>query len=87
MLKFTYKKTIRESVHAKCERHPRYNPERDGRDGIKGGCATCWQLYDLDQARIRLDTAIRDFERRAVPWTTPTKPRRHRCGDQSHPAV
>jgi hypothetical protein len=68
MLKFRYKKTIRERVHAKCERLPRYNPERDGREGIKGGCSTCWQLFDLDQARTRLDTAIHDFERRAAPW-------------------
>jgi hypothetical protein len=87
MLQFTYKKTIRERVHAKCGLHPRYNPERDGRDGIKGGCTTCWQLYDLAQARVRLESAIHDFLRRAAPWSTPTKPRRHRCGDQSHPAV
>jgi len=83
MLKFSYKKIIRERVNAKCQRHPRYNPERDGREGIKASCTTCWQLYDLDQARTRLDSAIRDFERRAAPWSTPTKPRRPKFGDPS----
>ncbi|MGA9069148.1 MAG: hypothetical protein WB424_02765 [Terracidiphilus sp.] len=75
MLKFTYKQKIRERITAKCGKHPRYNPERDGRDGIKGGCTTCWQLYDLDQARIRLDTAVHDFVRRAAPWSAPVKRR------------
>ena len=75
MLKFTYKQTIRERIKAKCGKHPRYNPERDGREGIRGGCSTCWQLYDLDQARIRLDTALHDFVRRAAPWTAPVKRR------------
>jgi hypothetical protein len=76
MLKFAYKKIIKERVKAKCERHPRYNPERDGRDGIKAGCTTCWQLYDLDQARIRLDTAIHEFQRRAAPWSVRVTPRK-----------
>jgi hypothetical protein len=76
MLKFRYKKTIRERVHARCERHPRYNPEKEGRDGIKGGCTTCWQLFDLDQARTRLDVAIHDFERRSAPWSVAPTPRR-----------
>jgi len=35
MLKFVYKQKIRERVNAKCQRHPRYNPELDGREGIK----------------------------------------------------
>jgi hypothetical protein len=38
-------------VKAKCNRHPRYNPEREGRGGIKGGCSTCFSLFDLHQAR------------------------------------
>jgi hypothetical protein len=44
MLKFNYKLTVRERVTAKCVRHPRYNPEKEGRAGIKGGCSTCWNL-------------------------------------------
>ena len=62
---------LAERVKAKCERHPRYNPERDGRGGIKGGCSTCFSLYDLHQARLMLDCAHREFLRKAIPWTRP----------------
>ena len=40
MLQFTYKLKLTERVKAKCCRHPRYNPEKDGRAGIRGGCST-----------------------------------------------
>lgn len=75
MFQFSYKLKIAERVKAKCERHPRYNPERDGRGGIKGGCSTCFALYDLHQARLSLDAAHREFLRKAIPWTRSTKPR------------
>ena len=42
MLQFTYKLKLTERVKAKCSRHPRYNPEKDGRAGIRGGCSTCF---------------------------------------------
>lgn len=75
MYQFTYKLKISERVKAKCERHPRYNPERDGRGGVRGGCSTCFSLYDLQQARLSLDAAHRKFLRRAMPWTRIRKPR------------
>jgi hypothetical protein len=59
MLQFTYKLKLTERVKAKCSRHPRYNPEKDGRAGIRGGCSTCFSLYDLQQARLALDAAQR----------------------------
>ena len=31
MLQFTYKLKLTERVKAKCSRHPRYNPVKDGR--------------------------------------------------------
>ena len=74
MFQFSYKLKVSERVKAKCERHPRYNPERDGRGSIKGGCSTCFALYDLHQARLSLDSAHREFLRRAIPWTRSTKP-------------
>ncbi len=76
MLQFTYKLKITERVKGKCSRHPRYNPEKDGRAGIRGGCSCCFSLYDLYQARIALDAAQREFIRRAAPWTRPREPRR-----------
>ena len=75
MFQFTYKLKVAERVKAKCERHPRYNPERDGRGGIKGGCSTCFSLYDLHQARLMLDSAHREFLRKAIPWTRSYQPR------------
>ena len=51
MFQFSYKLKVSERVKAKCDRH-RYNPERDGRGSIKGGCSTCFALYDLHQARL-----------------------------------
>ena len=69
MFQFTYKLKITERIKAKCERHPRYNPERDGRGGINGGCSACFSLFDLHQARLSLDAAHREFLRKAIPWT------------------
>jgi hypothetical protein len=75
MFQFTYKLKITERVKAKCERHPRYNPERDGRGGIRGGCSTCFSLFDLHQARLALEAAQREFLRRAAPWCRVAQPR------------
>jgi hypothetical protein len=78
MFQFSYKLKVAERIKAKCERHPRYNPERDGRNGIKGGCSTCYSLYDLHQARLMLDSAHREFLRKAIPWTRKSEPRKPR---------
>ena len=44
MFKLSYKLTVRERVQGKCDRHPRYNPEKDGRAGIKGRMLSLLQL-------------------------------------------
>jgi hypothetical protein len=75
MFQFTDKLKITERVKAKCERHPRYNPERNGRGGIRGGCSTCFSLFDLHQARLALEAAQREFLRRAAPWCRASQPR------------
>jgi hypothetical protein len=75
MFQFNYKLKVSERVKAKCERHPRYNPERDGRGGIKGGCSTCFSLLGLHQARLSLDAAHREFLRRALLWARVRLPR------------
>jgi hypothetical protein len=76
MFQFTYTLKITERIKAKCERHPRYNPEREGRGGIRGGCSGCFSLFDLHQARLSLDAAHREFLGRAIPWTRVRQPRR-----------
>jgi len=68
MLKLDYKRTIRERVRARCERHTKYDPEVDGRLGIRDRCGTCFELYELHAARLGVDEAIRQFEGRAAPW-------------------
>ena len=83
MLQFTYKLKITERVKGKCERHPRYNPEKDGRAGIRGACSCCFSLCDLYQARVTLDAAQREFIRRAMPWARPREPRRKRATDST----
>ena len=78
MLQFTYKLKLAERVKAKCSRHPRYNPEKDGRAGIRGGCSCCFSLYDLQQARVALDAAQRGIRApsRAMGMATGTAPER-----------
>jgi hypothetical protein len=76
MFQFTYKLKITERIKAKCKRHTRYNQERDGRGGIRGGCSACFSLFDLHQARLSLDAAHREFLRRAIPWSKVRQPRR-----------
>ena len=81
MLQFTYKLKITERVKGKCNRHPRYNPEKDGCAGIHGACSCCFSLYDLYRARVALDAAQREFIRRAAPWARSREPRRKRATD------
>lgn len=81
MYKFSYKLSVRERVTAKCDRHPRYNPEKDGRGGIKGACSACYSLYDLHTARAALDAAVQQFIRRAGPWASPRTSRRRKKSD------
>lgn len=38
---------IKFKFKGRCERHPRYNPSRDGLGAVKGGCQTCEQLYKI----------------------------------------
>jgi hypothetical protein len=87
MLQFTYKLKISERVKGKCSRHPRYNPEKDGRAGIRGACSCCFSLYDLYQARINLDAAQREFIRRATPWTRPRVTHHPKSASEAEPSA
>lgn len=35
---------------ARCPKHPKYNPEKDGEAGLKGGCDKCFALLDAHMA-------------------------------------
>ena len=78
MFKLSYKLVVRERVQGKCDRHPRYNPEKDGKAGIKGGCSACYSLLDLHNSRVRLDAAVHEFIRRAGPWARARETRRRK---------
>ena len=80
MLQFTYKLKLTERVKAKCSRHPRYNPVKDGRAGIRGGCSTCFSLYDLQPGphRPRRRTARVCSQSRSVGAATRTPPEESR---------
>lgn len=69
MIKFTARYNIVRRVHAKCDKHPTYNPEKDdGENGIIAGCDTCWQIHRMYMSKVDLDNAIREFEARTARW-------------------
>lgn len=56
LLCLDYKLGIKHSISARCDRHPRYDPIKDRRVGIRDGCATCWSLLlDLTNAKVALE--------------------------------
>jgi hypothetical protein len=67
MLKFRFKLKINDAIEAKCPRHPRFNPEKEGHN-FKGGCSTCHQLWDVFRAKLELERAVRLFQRASGPW-------------------
>jgi hypothetical protein len=76
MFRLKYKRIIQENIRGRCDRHPRYNPETNGKAGITDKCSTCYSLLDLHLSRLSLEDAIRDFERRAAPWEIRTAPKK-----------
>jgi len=84
MLKLRMKLKLNDGVQAKCKKHPKYNPEKEG-SNIKGGCSTCLQLWDLYRSKLELERAVRIFQRNAAPWIKYRAPRVKR-GSAAAPA-
>jgi hypothetical protein len=59
---------VNQTVKAKCERHPAYDPSVAGKDYISDRCATCKEILDLYDSMLSLDRAVKHFERRATFW-------------------
>jgi hypothetical protein len=59
---------LNQTIKAKCERHPLYDPSAAGNDYISDRCATCKDIFELYEAKISLEKAVRNFERRAGAW-------------------
>lgn len=68
MLKFTYREQILVRVHASCPAHPRYNPEIGGENKIKGGCVKCRALFEVWEAKRKVETALRALQIVAEPF-------------------
>ena len=70
MLKLSYKLRLNETVKAKCERHPAYDPSTKGKDHIGDRCATCREILEFYESKVSLERAVKAFERRARSWQT-----------------
>ena len=70
MLKFNCRLRLNQTIRAKCDRHPAYDPSTEGKDYISDRCATCKDIFDLFEAKLSLERALRNFERRAGAWQT-----------------
>jgi hypothetical protein len=58
---------VTERVKGKCGRRPRYNPERDGRGGIKGGCSPASLCIPFSKRGSRLTQPIATFLKKTRP--------------------
>lgn len=53
----------RVKVAVKCPKHPRHNPEKDGRGAIKGNCVTCNPVADAYRAVLSIRAAQQGLEK------------------------
>lgn len=75
MLKFRIDVRVRESVRAKCTKHPDYDPSADPKLNYGPGCSACTDIRNLQAARLHLEEAAKSFERRAYQWKVSNLPR------------
>ncbi len=63
MLRLKINLRVRRSVHVKCPRHPRYNPEREGAGAVRGGCRYCLAIYDLYAGKLAIERSLQTLEK------------------------
>jgi hypothetical protein len=81
MLKFDYvEEPIR--VHAKCPRHPGYNPAKGGARAIIAGCTKCQELLDVHNAHVKAEIHVRHLRVLAKPFE-PVKKQRGKRGQEN----
>jgi hypothetical protein len=56
-----YKARVKAAV--KCPKHPRHNPDKDGRGPIKGDCVTCNPVVDAYRAVLSIRAAQQEVEK------------------------
>ena len=74
LLRLTTKLTVKSKIVLKCEKHRNYNPEKDGRDGVRGACSRCLYILSVYNSRQALVNAARDYEQISKEFET-IKPR------------
>ena len=45
----------------KCPKHPRFDPDLDGRAAIRAGCEKCSALADIHEHHVRMLSLMRGF--------------------------
>ncbi len=59
---------LRIKANVKCQKHPAFDPAKNGgRGGVKGGCIICQSICDLWVASEKLLFEIRLLQDRATP--------------------
>jgi hypothetical protein len=74
LLRLKIKTKINSRVEVKCEKHRLYNPEKDGRGGIKGNCARCLHLLAIYNTFLQFTNGLRDYQQMTAPYEK-VKPR------------
>jgi hypothetical protein len=70
MLRLKINLRVRRSVHVTCPRHPRYNPEREGRGAIRGGCRYCLAIYELYADKLAVEQSLQALEQHIARCTS-----------------
>lgn len=66
MLRLKTKLRVNSRVEVKCDKHPRYNPEKEGRGGIRGACTRCEHLFQIFNTWQTFQNALRDYTQMTV---------------------
>jgi hypothetical protein len=62
MLNIRTRLKMNSRVKIHCDKHTRYNPEKEGRGGVKGACARCEFMYAVYATQQTMLNAARDFQ-------------------------
>lgn len=51
---------IKLRIKIKCNAHPKYNPDKDGEAGIRGGCGICASMLEVSKMHQKLTRSALD---------------------------
>lgn len=82
MLRLKTKINFRSRVAIKCERHTRYNPEKDGKGGIVASCLRCYHLFQIFNTWQILQNSLRDYQQLTASYEL-VKPRTRKVATET----